>query len=114
MSKKQYWTYEGLCTTVSLTEGVYAPEVVYWNGTFYMYTSPGGSGHYVLTSTSPTGPFTSATGNLEHSIDGSVFIDDNGSWYFYHAGSDGIHGHTMSSPTSIGSDVVLSGTQISG
>lgn len=108
------WTYQGLCATQSLTQGAYAPEVVYWNGTFYMYISPGGGGHYILTSTSPTGPFTAVTGNLGHSIDGNVFIDDDGSWYFYHAGSDGIHGHTMGSPTSIGSDIVLAGTQISG
>ncbi len=108
------WTYAGFCSTEAITNDGYAPEVVYWNGTFYMYTSPGGRGHYVLTSSSPTGPFTLATGNLGHSIDGDVFIDDNGSWYFYSAGGDGIHGAPMSSPTSIGSDVVLDGTQISG
>jgi len=108
------WTYGGLCSTNSITNTAYAPEVVYWNGTFYMYTSPNGGGHYVLTSASPGGPFVPATGNLGHSIDGDVFIDDNGSWYFYSAGSDGIHGAPMASPTTIESDVVLSGTQISG
>ncbi|OCT12864.1 hypothetical protein A8709_21265 [Paenibacillus pectinilyticus] len=108
------WTYAGICSTEAITNDGYAPEVVYWNGTFYMYTSPGGRGHYVLTSTSPTGPFTVATGNLGHSIDGDVFIDDNGSWYFYSAAGDGIHAAPMSSPTSIGSDVVLGGTQMSG
>ncbi|QGR00359.1 carbohydrate-binding protein [Paenibacillus psychroresistens] len=108
------WTYAGLCSTESITVDGYAPEVFYWNGTFYMYTSPGGGGHYVLTSTSPTGPFTVATSNLGHSIDGSVFIEDNGNWYFLSAGGDGIHSALMSSPTSIGSDVVLGGTQMSG
>lgn len=108
------WTYGGLCCTDPITNDGYAPEVVYWNGTFYMYTSPKGAGHYVLTSSSPAGPFVVATGNLGHSIDGDVFIDDNGSWYFFSAGGDGIHGATMSSPTSIGNDVVLGGTQISG
>lgn len=108
------WTYAGLCSTEAITNDGYAPEVVYWNGTFYMYTSPKGQGHYVLTSSSPTGPFTLATGNLGHSIDGSVFIDDDGKWYFYSAGGDGIHAAPMNSPTSIGSDVVLGGTQIGG
>ncbi|NOU64575.1 family 43 glycosylhydrolase [Paenibacillus sp. LMG 31461] len=108
------WTYEGMCSTDAATYQGYAPEVVYWNGTFYMYTSRDGTGHYVLTSSSPTGPFTAVTGNLGHSIDGSVFIDDNASWYFLSAGGDGIHAAQMSSPTSIGSDVVLGGTQIGG
>jgi xylan 1,4-beta-xylosidase len=108
------WTYYGLCSSDSITKTAYAPEVVYWNGTFYMYTSPGGGGHYVLSSNSPTGPFNAVTGNLGHSIDGDVFIDDNGSWYFFNAGSDGIHGSLMSGPTIIGSDAVLGGTQISG
>ncbi|MBP1651653.1 MAG: glycoside hydrolase family 43, partial [Bacteroidetes bacterium] len=73
------WTYEGLAVPASVTtsKGAYAPEVIYWNGTFYMYTSPAGNGHYVLSADSPTGPFSLQTGNLGHSIDGSVFIDDN-------------------------------------
>lgn len=108
------WTYFGLCSTDSITTTAYAPEVVYWNGTFYMYTSPNGGGHYVLTSSSPSGPFTSATGNLGHGIDGDVFIDDNGSWYFFNSGSDGVHGSTMSSPTSIGTESTIAGTQVSG
>lgn len=108
------WTYAGICASDPIITNGYAPEVVYWNGTFYMYTSPNGGGHYVLTSSSPTGPFTVATGNLGHSIDGDVFIEDDGSWYFLSAGGDGIHSAPMSSPTSIGSDTVLGGTQISG
>jgi xylan 1,4-beta-xylosidase len=108
------WTYAGLCATDPIINNGYAPEVVYWNGTFYMYTSPGGGGHYVLTSSSPTGPFTVATGNLGHSIDGSIFIEDNGSWYFLSASGNGIHSAPMSSPTTIGTDVVLGGTQIGG
>jgi hypothetical protein len=82
----------------------YAPEVVYWNGKFYMYTSPAGNGHYVLESDSPTGPFTRVTQNLGRGIDGSVFIEDNGNWYFYHTGSNSIMGCPMTSPTSMGTD----------
>ncbi|MDR1023166.1 MAG: family 43 glycosylhydrolase, partial [Prevotellaceae bacterium] len=95
------------CSTDPVTKTAYAPEVVYWNGKFYMYTSPGGNGHYVLQSDSPTGPFTAVTGNIGKSIDGSVFVDDDGRWYFYHADNSGIMGCTMSSPTAIGNSVNL-------
>ena len=83
----------------------FAPEVVYWNGDFYMYTSPSGFGHYVLKSKSPTGPFVKATENVGHSIDGSVFIDDDGQWYFYWADDTGILGCKMKSPTEFGEAV---------
>jgi len=108
------WTYGGVDCTDPLSVGGYAPEVVYWNGTFYMYTSPGGNGHYVFTGPRPGGPFVKATGNQGHSIDGDVFIDDNGSWYFFNASGNGIHGSPMSNPTSLGAEVLLSGSQISG
>lgn len=83
----------------------FAPEVVYWNGAFYMYTSPHGLGHYVLKSESATGPFYKITGNFGHSIDGSVFIDDDGKWYFYWADDSGILGCEMKSPTEFGTPV---------
>lgn len=101
------WTYQGLCTTEPITQAAYAPEVIYWNGVFYMYTSPGGNGHYVLSSSNPTGPFTVISDNLGQSIDGSIFIDDDGSWYFLNASETGIKGHSMSSPTSIDSEVTI-------
>jgi hypothetical protein len=108
-STKDFITWSGPynCTNEPITVTAYAPEVVYWNGTFYMYTSPGGNGHYVLSSNSPTGPFVRISGNLGNSIDGSVFIDDNGTWYFYHAGFEGIYGCLMTSPTSIGYSINL-------
>lgn len=96
------WNYRGLAATDPITHGAYAPEVIYWNGTFYMYTSPAGNGHYVLSSTSPTGPFQVVTGNLGKSIDGHVFIDDDGSFSFYHAAPGRIDAAPMSSPTTIG------------
>ena len=34
------WKYAGLCATDERTRGAYAPEVYYYNGYFYMYTSP--------------------------------------------------------------------------
>ncbi|HEY6914165.1 MAG TPA: family 43 glycosylhydrolase, partial [Paludibacter sp.] len=106
-STKDFVTWSGAitCSTDPITKSAYAPEVVYWNGTFYMYTSPAGGGHYVLSSTSPTGPFTVVTGNVGKSIDGSVFINDDGSWYFYHADGNGIMGCPMTNPTTIGADI---------
>lgn len=95
------WNYCGLCSTEDITKGAYAPEVYYYNGNFYMYTSPAGQGHYVLKSESPTGPFVKASENLGLSIDGSVFMADDGKWYFYHAGGSGIEVNRMTSPVSI-------------
>lgn len=101
------WSNAITCSTDEVTKGAYAPEVFYWNGSFYMYTSPAGNGHYVLKSDSPTGPFTVVTSNIGKSIDGSVFINDDGKWYFYHADGNGIMGCAMTSPTAIGSSVNL-------
>lgn len=107
------WTYRGLCSTDAITKAAYAPEVVYWNGMFYMYTSPGGGGHYVLTSSSPTGPFIRATSNVGMGIDGNVFIDDDGKWYFYGTGSDQIVARPMPTPTTFGSPI-LTGLTMAG
>ncbi|UJF34881.1 family 43 glycosylhydrolase [Paenibacillus hexagrammi] len=104
-----HWKPEGLVTEDPVTQAAYAPEVVYWNGYFYMYTSPGGGGHYVLRSESPTGPFTVQTGNLGMSIDGSVFIDDDGKWYFTHASDQGIVANEMSDPYTFGNNILLPG-----
>lgn len=95
------WKYEGLCATEDITKGAYAPEVVYYNGMFYMYSSPAGNGHYVFSSASPIGPFKTVTENLGFSIDGSVFIDNDGKWYFYHSSDMGIQAHEMTSPSEI-------------
>lgn len=95
------WSYEGLVTEDAITTGAYAPEVFYWNGSFYLYTSPAGQGHYVLQSDSPTGPFVVKTDNLGNTIDGSVFIDDDGKWYFTNAGTQGIVAHEMPDPFTI-------------
>ncbi|WP_418667030.1 family 43 glycosylhydrolase [Allofournierella sp.] len=91
----------------------FAPEVVYSNGKFYLYTSPSGLGHYVLESEKPTGPFRRISENLGHAIDGSVFIDDDGRWYFYWAGDEGIWGCEMKSPTEFG-EPVLTGAFLHG
>ncbi len=99
------WSRPTVCCTDAVAVYAYAPEVKYWNGKFYMVSSPSGNGHYVLTSDSPTGPFVRATGNLGYEIDGNIFIDDDGKWYFYHANGGGIRGSLMPSSLSFGSDV---------
>ncbi|MBP3334324.1 MAG: family 43 glycosylhydrolase [Clostridia bacterium] len=95
------WTYEGHCCSDKKAIGAYAPEVYYYNGKFYMYTSPAGNGHYVYESDSPTGKFTRVTGNFGMSIDGSVLIDQNGIWHFYTADGGGIVAYNMASPTEV-------------
>lgn len=81
---------EGYVSQDNVTKAAFAPEVYYFNGTFYMYTSPSGAGHYILTSDSPEGPFVKATNNFGLSIDGSVLIDDDETMYFTYASQGGI------------------------
>lgn len=107
------WSDAYICCKDETTAVAYAPEVIYSNGLFYMCTSPRGNGHYLLTSELPTGPFVHRTENLGRDIDGSMFIDDDGKRYFYHANYEGIRGCAMPTPLSFGNDVDL-GCRISG
>ncbi len=109
-----HWKSEGLCTADPVANGGYAPEVFYYNGMFYMYTSPKGNGHFVLSSKNPTGPFKAVTGNMGMSIDGSVFIDNDGKWYFYTAGGNAIQAYRMSSPTQMADAGSLNVTSMNG
>lgn len=107
---------EGYVSQDPITASAYAPEVYYWDGTFYMYTSPGGYGHYVLTSASPEGPFVKATENFGLRIDGSVFIDDNEEKYFLYADDTGIRMAKMTDMLTVDATAtpVLNGTSIGG
>jgi hypothetical protein len=109
------WRLEGPTIAPDVFPGLvpFAPEVVYSDGWFYLYTSPSGTGHRVLRSASPTGPFELVSGNVEHEIDGNVLIDDDGRWYFYWAGDEGIWGCEMPTPTTFG-EPVLTGAQMNG
>lgn len=95
------WEYIGLVATDPVTTSAYAPEVFYFNGDFYLYTSPAGQGHYILKSKSPEGPFEVVTGNLGLSIDGSVFITDDEKMYFLYASVGYITVKEMASMTDI-------------
>ena len=101
------WSDDIVCGTDPVTAVAYAPEVIYWNGKFYMCTSPRGGGHYMLTADSPEGPFVHQSANLGRDIDGSMFIDDDGEWYFYHANNEGIRGAAMPTHLSYADDVDL-------
>ena len=96
-----HFTYCGYVATDPRINCAYAPEVCYNAGKFYMVTSPYGSGHYLLRSDSPLGPFEIISENFGHTIDGSIFVDDDGNSYFYRAGHEGIHVHQMSAPDQI-------------
>ena len=73
----------------------YAPEVIYYNGYFYMVTSPSGNGHFILVGESPEGPFHDITGNFQKSIDGSFFIDHDEQAYMFTAGGNAIMGYKV-------------------
>ena len=93
-----HWEDKGFAVSESeaSTHGAYAPEVVYYNGYFYLCQSRGGNGHYIYRSESPTEGFTlfSKTeglsaenidyGNLGLGIDGSFYVSDEGKLYLLH------------------------------
>lgn len=105
---------EGYVSEDSVTAAAYAPEVYYFNGTFYMYTSPAGAGHYVLTSDKPEGPFVKATNNFGLNIDGSVLIDDDEKMYFTYADDGGIHMSRMEDMLTVPVSAMLNNTSIGG
>ena len=101
------WQAEGPTIAEDVFPGLvpFAPEVVYSDGYFYLYTSPSGIGHHVLRADRPTGPFELVTGNIGLDIDGNVLIDDDGRWYFYWAGEGQIFAAPMTSPTEVGTPI---------
>lgn len=92
----------------------YAPEVWHFNGKFYMVTSPDDNGHYTYVADNPEGPFTRITDNYHMVIDGTIFIDDDESFYFLSARHDGLQIHTMSSLDAApdGKEILLKNTTI--
>ncbi len=93
--------YQGFVCTDERTIGAYAPEVAFNAGKFWMVTSPRGSGHYLLKSDSPLGPFEVVSDNLGNGIDGSIFVDDDGRSWFYRSSHQGIRVHAMPTPGEI-------------
>jgi hypothetical protein len=109
------WTLEGPAIEDGTFPGLvpFAPEVVYDDGAFLMYTSPSGHGHRVLRAEAPTGPFRPITGDLGHAIDGNVLLDDDGRRYFYWAGDEGIWGCELTGADGFG-EPVLTGVTMHG
>ena len=96
-----HFEYYGFVATDPRIHGAYAPEVIYNAGKFWMVTSPRGSGHYLLRADTPVGPFEVITENLGNGIDGSQFVDDDGTSWFYRSSHQGIRVHKMPSPEEI-------------
>lgn len=77
----------------------WAPEVTYWNGTFYLYYSTGNEALMqlrVATSDRPDGGFTDAGVRLtkeDFAIDAHVFVDDDGQRYLFYATDFLEHSH---------------------
>lgn len=64
---------------------LYAPDIAFKDGTYYLYYCQPGGIEGVATSTSPTGPFTNAKEiylKNKNQIDPGVFIDDDGQAYY--------------------------------
>ena len=68
----------------------YAPEIIYYNGEYYLITSPNGGGHIVLKSSELIGPYQKVSENLHEMIDGSYFIDSDLKKYLLRADENGI------------------------
>ena len=106
------WEMIGEITNDPVMNHAYAPEVIYYNGKFYLAASPNGNGHYIMSSDKPEGPYVRETNNFGMSIDGSFFIDDDGSWYFYNATGENIEAREMTSPTKVSVRRNLLGTSL--
>jgi beta-xylosidase len=70
------------------SDDYYAPEIIYYKGSFYLCTSPKGDGHYFYKSTtdSPLGPYVCISGNLGRGIDGAFYLRDDGRLFLLHTG----------------------------
>lgn len=63
---------------------LYAPDLIYKDGTYYLYYDPMTGGEYVAEGKTPTGPFVNPTlieGPAQ--IDPNIFMDDDGQAYYF-------------------------------
>lgn len=67
-------------------QNMWAPDVEYVNGKFYMAVTLGEAGFGMAVSDSPEGPFVCAGDEpfLTNTIDGHIFVDDDGRIYLYY------------------------------
>lgn len=84
-------------TNTTWASRAYAPDMIFRNGTYYLYFPDGANSIGVATSSSPTGPFTDPRGtplvtrstpnaNVQWLFDPGVFVDDDGQAYLYFGG----------------------------
>jgi len=108
------WKNEGPAVDAGTFEELvpFAPEVIRYAGAYYLYTSPSGMGHWILTSDKPTGPFRVLKKDLARHLDGSPFVDDDGQLYFYWADDRGIMGCRMLDPVTPDQDMLVHPTTI--
>lgn len=59
------------------TKVAYAPEVVYYNGYFYLVEAPNGQGHYIFKCETPYGKFEMCSENLGMGLDGSLYVEND-------------------------------------
>lgn len=73
---------------LAVSEGIFAPDISYNNGTFYLITTlVGKGGNFVVTAKDPAGSWSDPKFLPEVSgIDPSIFFDDNGKTYIVHNG----------------------------
>ena len=77
------WTCHGVCYTASDGGDLYAPDVVYKDGTYYMYAAENrGSSIMLVKSDKPWGPFTDPV-KTELGFDPGILVDDDGRVYAY-------------------------------
>lgn len=89
------------------TLDMHAPGLKYYNGTFYFYWN----GIACATAEKPLGPYTdlSLTQRFDEEIDPFLFIDEDGSFYFYTVKFDHgniIYGQEMKSPLKLKNEAV--------
>lgn len=116
-----HWTDKGYAVAQSeaTVHGAYAPEVVYYNGYFYLCQSRAGKGHYIYRSESPTQGFEPVSktdgmdrgdldyGNLGMGIDGSFYVSDEGKLYLLHTSTPaGLKYNEITDPENICTDTV--------
>lgn len=73
----------------SLSDGIWAPTIRYFNGLFYVVTTNMTTkGHFIVTATKPEGPWSAPIWLGKNGIDPSLFFDDDGKCYFTSNGLD--------------------------
>lgn len=75
-------------TNQGISEGIYAPSIRFYKGTFYLITTLiGGGGNFIVTATNPAGPWSDPIWLPEiDGIDPSFFFDENDKAYILNNG----------------------------